>query len=177
MYRTAVQEDKVDVIEIKHVLLQHQRRVIIANDEEDFQRIHVRRSHLFHDAFRAFSRSTFDISKMLRVCFIGDASIDDGGPRREFFSLLLREIFVKSGLFYGWPDHVVPLHHIEAITTNKFYMIGKMLATCMIQGGEPPVCFSNAVAEYLAYERIESRPCIDDIPDVSIRSLMNEVML
>lgn len=85
MYRTAVQEDKVDVIEIKHVLLQHQRRVIIANDEEDFQRIHIRRSHLFHDAFRAFSQSTFDISKMLRVCFIGDASIDDGGPRRDFF--------------------------------------------------------------------------------------------
>ena len=56
-------------------------------------------------------------------------------------------------------------------------MIGKMLATCMIQGGKPPVCFSNAVAEYLAYERIESHPCIDDIPDVSIRNLMNEVML
>jgi hypothetical protein len=114
---------------------------------------------------------------MLKVCFIGDASIDDGGPRREFFSLLLREIFVKSGLFYGWPDHVVPLHHIEAITTNQFYMIGKMLAVCMIQGGEPPVCFSKAIADYLVYERIESLPCIDDIPDVNIRNLMKKVML
>lgn len=176
MCRIALEEDKVDVIETKHVLLQHQRRVITATNEECFQRIHVRRSNLFHDAFRAFSRSTFDISKMLKVCFIGDASIDDGGPRREFFSLLLREIFDKSGLFYGWPDHVVPLHHIDAIMTNQFYMIGKMMVACMVQGGEPPVCFSKAVADYLAYERIESHPCINDIPDVNIRNLMNKVI-
>lgn len=133
----------------------------------------MRRSHLLHDTFRAFSRSNFNVSKKLKVCFIGigHASID-GGPHCVFFSLLLREIFVKSGLYYGWPDHVVPLHCIEAITTNQFYMIGKMLVVCMIQGGEPPVRFSKAIADYLAYECIESLPCIDDISDVNIRNLM-----
>ena len=33
---------------------------------------------------------------------------------------------------------------------------------CPVQGGQPPVCFSTAVADYLVYGEITSQPCIDD---------------
>ncbi len=51
----------------KHILIQHQRQVITARDEEDFQRINIRRKHLFDDAMRAFSRPSFNVSKMIKV--------------------------------------------------------------------------------------------------------------
>ena len=155
------------MIVLKHTILQHQRSVIEAAHKEDFQRVSVRRIHLYQDALRAFSKPTFNVGKMLKVCFVGEpAAVDDGGPRCEFFSLLTRAIFCTSGLFSGWPEHVVPLHDVHAVANNKFYLVGKMLATCLVQGGEPPVCFAKAVADYIVFDKVSSPPCIDDIPDL-----------
>ena len=50
-------------------------------------------------SYEAFSKSTFDMSKILTVVFVGEPSVDEGGPRREFFRLALKEIFAHSGLF------------------------------------------------------------------------------
>ena len=71
---------------------------------------------------RAFSKPLFHTSKLLKVTFIGEPSVDDGGPRRELFTLLMRELFVKSGLFTGWPEHVVPVHNVPALVDNKFLL-------------------------------------------------------
>ncbi len=63
---------RCDTIKLKHILQQHQRRVITAQDEEDFQRIHVRRSCIFHDAYKQFCKLTFAESKVLKVTFVGE---------------------------------------------------------------------------------------------------------
>lgn len=110
-------EEKPDLIKAEHIMQQHQKVIVPALTEEDMQHIHIRRNRLFADSLRAFSRPTFNVSKMLKVTFIGESAVDDGGPRREFFQLLLQEAFSSSGLFVGWPDHVIPLHHIEAVTS------------------------------------------------------------
>lgn len=55
----------------KHALQQHQVKVIKANDDEDRQRINIRRSHVVQDSIRAFSKSTFNVSKLLEVVFVG----------------------------------------------------------------------------------------------------------
>ena len=101
------------------------------------------------------------------------AAIDDGGPRREFFNLLTQEIFRTSRLFSGWPECVVPLHDVHAVANNKIYVVGKMLAT----QGEPPVCFTKAIADYIVFDNISSPPCIDDIPDFEIKQLLLKVHL
>ena len=82
---------KDDVISIKHVLLQHQKLVITSVDEKDVQRIHIRRSNVFEDAFRHISKSSFDVSKILKVKIISESAINDGGPRQEIFQLLLSQ--------------------------------------------------------------------------------------
>ena len=105
----------------------------------------------------------------------GEQAVDEGGPRREFFRLLMNEIFTKSGLFSGAPDHVVPLHCVEAVTNNKFSVIGKMLATCLIQGGQAPACFAQAVADFIVYDCIRSPVCLEDIADYEVRSNLEKV--
>ena len=148
---------------------------MVLPESEEYQRIHVRRSSIYSDALRQFSKFSFDASKPLKVIFIGEQAVDEGGPRREFFRLILQEAFSKSGLFAGWPDHVVPLHNIEALSHNKFYVIGKMVATCLVQGGQPPVCFARAVAEFLVNESVETPVCMEDIPDYETRQRLIEV--
>ena len=166
-----------DIIATKHILIQHQQRMIKAKDEEDYQRLYVRRSRVYSDAMRSFGKPSFDVEKMLKVSFIGEEAVDDGGPRREFFNLLIKNIFTSSGLFCGWPDHIVPLHNIPAITSNNFFIIGKMIATCLVQGGEPPVCFAHAIADYLVFDRIKSTTCVEDIPDPDIKSKMEKASI
>ena len=118
-------------------------------------------------------------SKMLNIVFTGESAVDDRGPRREFFQLLMQEAFSKSGLFVGWPDHVVPIHQVEAAATctcsNQFYIIGKMVSTCLAQGGQPPVCLAGAGADYLVYEAVRSDPCVADIPDYSMQQKLEKV--
>lgn len=154
---------------------QHQEKMVTSPDK--FQRIHVRRSQLFSDAMRAFSKTTFEESKMLKVVFVGEPSVDDGGPRREFFQLLMRDGFTSSGLFAGWPQHVVPIHNVQAVASNKFYVIGKMIAVYVVQGGQPPVCFAPAVADFLIHEEVRCEPCINDIPDYSVQQALQKVQL
>lgn len=165
-----------DTIVLKHVLVQHRNNVIRADNEEDYQRITVRRSTLFGDAFRSFSKPTFNVSKMLKVCFIGEpGAVDEGGPRREFFCLLIREMFSKSGIFFGWPENVIPMHNVEAVAKNKFYVIGKMITTSLVQCGVAPQCFARAIAEYLVFDHIRCTPCIDDIPDIEVKDMLLKV--
>ena len=80
----------MDLVVLKHTIIQHQQRVLVAANEEDRQRVNVRRSALYVDALRAFSKPTFNVNKLLKVCFIGEpVTVDGGGPRREFLSLLI----------------------------------------------------------------------------------------
>ena len=124
---------------IKHVLKQHQQSVVSSLDINDVQRLHVRHTHIFTDSLSQFTKSLFDVSKMLQVTFVGEAIVDDGGPRREYFNLLQQSTACTSGLFVGWPHNIVPIHNVDALML-KHYVVGKMLATALVQGGEPPVC-------------------------------------
>ena len=71
----------------------------------------------------------------------------------------------RSSLFVGFPNHVIPVHNIKAVGDSVYYTIGKMLSTCIIQGGEVPVCLTKAVADYLVFDRVCSPVCLEDIPD------------
>ena len=87
----------------------------------------------------------------------------------------MKEAFSFSGLFFGWPSNVIPIHNVEALADNKYYIVGKLIATCLIQGGQPPVCFSCSAADYIVYDEIKSNPCLDDIPDCSVRQKLEKV--
>ncbi len=174
VYFITIRETTVDVTVIKHVLLQHQHRVIRPVSDQNIQRIHVRRNNIFADALRQFSKQAFDVSKTLRVRFVGEAAVDEGGPRREFFHLLMQDTF-KSALFAGYPNHTVPLHNVEAVSNNTYFFVGKMIATCVIQGGEVPACFAKAVADYLVFDQVSAAFCLDDIPDYEARMCLQKV--
>lgn len=76
----------MDLAVLKHAIRQHQRRLIVATNEEIFQHTNVQRSDLYQDAFHALSKHTFNLNKMLKVCFSGQpAIVDDGGPTTKIF--------------------------------------------------------------------------------------------
>ena len=59
-------------------------------DMENINRISIRRRYAYQDYLAAVARQKkrrrFNQNGMLKVTFIGEPAVDDGGPRREFFS-------------------------------------------------------------------------------------------
>ena len=60
-----------------------------------YYRVHIRRDHLLEDAFnKIMAASKKELSKSrLYISFGGEDGLDYGGPSREFFFLLSREVF------------------------------------------------------------------------------------
>ena len=87
----------------------------------------------------------------------------------------MKVTFTESGLFTGWPNNVVPVHSIQGVADNRFYVIGKMISSSIVQGGQPPLCFAKAVGDYIVYDEVKSSPCLEDIHDFSIRQSLEKV--
>ena len=45
---------------------------------------------------------------------------------------------------------------MQLLPTSTIYVVGKMLANCLMQGGQPLVCFAHAIADNLVYDQVHS---------------------
>ena len=126
------------------------------------------------DALKRFNRSSFDVSKLLHITFLGESAVDTGGPRREFFRLLLIELFSASNLFEGYPSAVTPTHNVLALSNGCYRTAGLMIATSIIQGGPAPHCFATLVADILVYGKVQSDANMSEIINVEIREKMEK---
>lgn len=97
---------------LEDVLQDHKKKVLYEDIQKTF-RITVRRGHIFDDTL-AMLRFGFDERKHLRVTFLGEAAVDEGGPRREFFMVLMGAISNNSSLLDGPADRRVLRHNISA---------------------------------------------------------------
>ena len=62
-----------------------------------------------------------------------ESAVDTGGPRQEFLQLMIGALFTDTDLFECYPSSVAPIDNIVALSSNKFALAGKMLATSIIQ--------------------------------------------
>lgn len=115
-------------------------------------RIRVRRRKLWEDGCEEISRD-FDVKKHLRVKFIGERGADGGGPRRELFFRMIEEMGKQNILFEG-PDECRTLKHNLLALRQKFYLVGKIIALSVLNGGPAPKFFPKHIKEYLIYGRI-----------------------
>ncbi|XP_069704563.1 probable E3 ubiquitin-protein ligase HECTD2 [Periplaneta americana] len=69
-----------------------------------FLNIHVRRSHLVSDSLNEIASKQKDLKKKLKVSFVGEPGLDMGGLTKEWFLLLIRQIFHPDyGMFVYHP--------------------------------------------------------------------------
>ena len=106
------------VMSLEDAIKAHRASVLYA-DELCTHRITVRRGHIFDDAIFSL-RAGFDEQKHLRIRFVGEAAVDEGGPRREFFMLLMNAISNNSMLLQGPPDRRLLRHNTSAFQVNLF---------------------------------------------------------
>lgn len=96
----------------EHVINQHRAKTLY-EDSHNAHRITVRRGHILDDAISSL-RPGFDEQKHVRVRFLGEPAVDEGGPRREFFMLLMGAIGNSCSLLDGPPNRRVLRHNTSA---------------------------------------------------------------
>lgn len=55
--------------------------------------LHIRRSHLLNDSLAGIAANLAHLRKELRIVFVGEEGVDAGGVRREWFSLVVQQLF------------------------------------------------------------------------------------
>lgn len=149
--------------------------MVLPQDKFDRSRVIVRRSHILQDSLHLL-RNGLDVTKYLRVTFVNEPAVDEGGPLREFFRLLLRGIGSSNSLFSGPDDSRTPTHNVFELEKMSFYYIGVIIALSLIHGGPAPHFFSPAVADYILYGVQKVHATINDIPNSSMQISIKKVV-
>lgn len=81
-------------------------------DEESRSFINVRRSQIWVDSCRHLNKKKFNPKAAVSIKFAdshggNEGAVDAGGPRREYFRLLLRAVNLEAGIFCGPEDNRV----------------------------------------------------------------------
>ncbi|KAG2232848.1 hypothetical protein INT48_006300 [Thamnidium elegans] len=104
MLNPAVKADvlKVEsVFQMRHELQDAFFRALFQGVNSPYLVLEIRRDHIISDTLiQLEEKSIHDLKKQLRVQFLGEEGVDEGGVQKEFFQLIVREIFdTKYGMF------------------------------------------------------------------------------
>jgi alpha-tubulin suppressor-like RCC1 family protein len=108
---------------------------------QPFLSLTVRRTHLLSDTLRQLMGAAAirqnELRKQIKVQFVGEEGIDQGGVTKELFSLLVREVFdIKYGLWTfnadsrtAWPH---PIAGVES--SSEFKLLGMIMGLAVHNG-------------------------------------------
>jgi hypothetical protein len=82
-----------------------------------------------------------DWRKRIKIRFIGEDGIDQGGLTREFFSLLFKETTAFEG-------HLMSVYS-DMLEKQQYFYIGKITAMALLTGHPGPRCLDNHLVEYI----------------------------
>ena len=86
----------------------------------------IRRDHLIEDTLNGLSKNSKNLQSGLKVKFVGEQGVDQGGVRKEFFILVIRQIFDPNyGMFsYNKKTRLYWFNHFSFEAKIKFELIG-----------------------------------------------------
>ncbi|KAG0306351.1 putative E3 ubiquitin-protein ligase [Dissophora globulifera] len=89
----------------------------------------VHRSNLIEESLTQLSRNEMDLDKSLRIEFIGEDGVDAGGLRKEWFLLLVRQLFdPQYGMFiYDDKSSHCWFNPASFESLDQFYLVGVVI--------------------------------------------------
>lgn len=129
-----------------------------------FLNLYIRRAHLVSDSLAELSKKRDDLKKKLRVTFVGEHGLDMGGLTKEWFLLLIRQIFSPDyGMFvyYDSPN----LFWFNGISTDnnlrEFHLVGILMGLAVYNAilmdiRFPLVCYKKLLTPAFLSDHIDN---------------------
>jgi len=155
---------------IEHTLQQKYHRTPLGNfgyaTAEDFLIFKVNRENLIQNTLDRIqqlkSRKKDDLKKELKVHFIGEEGIDQGGVKQEFFQLIVRKIFdPEFGMFKYNENTRCYWFNQDSTDVIEFELIGIILGLALYNNiildvHFPLVIFKKLLEQSVKFEDIET---------------------
>ncbi|XP_015265665.1 PREDICTED: probable E3 ubiquitin-protein ligase HECTD2 [Gekko japonicus] len=118
-----------------------------------FLNVKVRRMHLVSDSLDELTRKREDLKKKLKVTFVGEAGLDMGGLTKEWFLLLIRQIFHPDyGMFtYHKDSHCHWFSSLNCDNYSEFRLVGALMGLAVYNSITldirfPPCCYKKLLS-------------------------------
>ncbi|XP_044276571.1 probable E3 ubiquitin-protein ligase HECTD2 isoform X2 [Varanus komodoensis] len=118
-----------------------------------FLNVKVRRMHLVSDSLDELTRKRADLKKKLKVTFVGEAGLDMGGLTKEWFLLLIRQIFHPDyGMFtYHKDSHCHWFSSFNCDNYSEFRLVGALMGLAVYNSITldirfPPCCYKKLLS-------------------------------
>ncbi|XP_074856470.1 putative E3 ubiquitin-protein ligase HECTD2 isoform X2 [Carettochelys insculpta] len=118
-----------------------------------FLNVKVRRMHLVSDSLDELTRKRADLKKKLKVTFVGEAGLDMGGLTKEWFLLLIRQIFHPDyGMFtYHKDSHCHWFSSYKCDNYSEFRLVGALMGLAVYNSITldirfPPCCYKKLLS-------------------------------
>ncbi|KAM6092253.1 putative E3 ubiquitin-protein ligase HECTD2 [Theristicus caerulescens] len=118
-----------------------------------FLNVKVRRTHLVSDSLDELARKRADLKKKLKVTFVGEAGLDMGGLTKEWFLLLIRQIFHPDyGMFtYHKDSHCHWFSSFKCDNYSEFRLVGALMGLAVYNSITldirfPPCCYKKLLS-------------------------------
>ncbi|ORY52963.1 hypothetical protein BCR33DRAFT_675135 [Rhizoclosmatium globosum] len=140
-----------NMITMRHELQDSFFRAMFIGVNSPYLHLEVRRDNVVRDSVAQLAtKTTHDLKKQLRVTFVGEEGIDDGGIQKEFFQLVVKEIFNPNhGMFQNDPESRLCWFTKEYITDNgvleEYMLIGRLLGLAIYNSNTLEIPFPLAL--------------------------------
>lgn len=127
--------------------------------------IEVRRTNLIEDTLNVLLKPGMNFKKELKVRFIGEEGEDSGGVRKEFFQLIIRQIFDPAYSMFNYNEET-RTYWFNADTFEpriKFELIGFVIGLALYNSVILDIHFPRVVYKKL----LGLKPDFDDLIDFS----------
>lgn len=127
-------ESKFNMKNTLHQMLDEDGHLMIENlmniDQVLHLQIQVRRNNLLEDSLRALSAQSKNYKKPLKIKFAGEEGVDQGGVKKEFFTLLMKELFNPGYAMFEqkFNDRFLWFNKLSVECNVNFELIGTLLA-------------------------------------------------
>ncbi|KAJ3220007.1 putative E3 ubiquitin-protein ligase HTD2 [Dinochytrium kinnereticum] len=156
------------MINMRHELQDAFFRAMFIGVNSPYLQLEVRRDHVVRDAILQISaKSPHDLRKQLRVSFVGEEGIDEGGIQKEFFQMIFRNIFdAGHGMFEEFNESRLywfskNLESLDNEVLEEYILIGKLFGLALYNGITLDVHFPLAL-----YKKILKIPvALDDLQE------------
>jgi hypothetical protein len=141
------------------------------------------RDSIFEDSIAFFKQRKFDFTVPIKNTFSGEPAIDGGGPVREFFTILVRELLSSASnicLFEGRNSRFLPIHNTDAVRSNLFKVAGRIVAASVCHGRPGFPVFSRAIYSHFQNpnsDDLSENISKEDVVDMYVVEALKKVRL
>ncbi|ORY07999.1 hypothetical protein K493DRAFT_201530, partial [Basidiobolus meristosporus CBS 931.73] len=156
--------------------------------------LHIRRDYLIEDSLNQLSFHQMDLKKKLKIEFVNEDGIDAGGLTKEWFLLLVRELFNPQYGMFTWDEesNYFWFNPASFETSDQYYLVGVIIGLAIYNSTIldiqfPLACYKKLLNIPVDFDDLKAlRPSLakglqmlldydgDDLEDVFCRDFVGE---